>query len=172
VATVVREALAKAQRTAVHLEMRDSYMLDDPDFLAWQQGRRLDPTDRDTWWHPWLDVVAEAVGRGVEMRRARIVSEPTSDYIRYEYDGAFTNVAAGEQIRWLPRRRASAIALPGNDFWLFDTELVVLNHFDGNGQWSEPEMEVSTDPELVALCASAFDSVWARAVPHESYRAY
>jgi hypothetical protein len=106
------------------------------------------------------------------MRRARIVSEPTSDYIRYEYDGAFTNVAAGEQIRWLPRRRASAIALPGNDFWLFDTELVVLNHFDGNGQWSEPEMEVSTDPELVALCASAFDSVWARAVPHESYRAY
>ena len=110
-ATAVREQLAKAQHSAVHLEMRDSYMRDDPDFIAWQQGRRPDPADRASWWRPWLDVVSEHTGRGVVMRRARIVSEPISDYIRYEYDGTFTNTAAGEQVRWLPRRLTRDLAL-------------------------------------------------------------
>lgn len=27
---------------------------------------------------------------------------------------------AGEDVRWLPDRRTSDIALPGDDFWLFD----------------------------------------------------
>lgn len=169
-ATLVREELAEARRSAVHLEMRDSYMLDDPDFLAWRRGHRLDPADRASWWRPWLDVVAEAVGRGVVMRRARIVSEPVSDYIRYEYDGAFTNVAAGEQVRWLPRRQTRDLALPGVDFWVFDNQSVVFNHFTGDGQWADPGMELVTDPALVKHCAAAFESVWERAIPHEDYR--
>ncbi|HEV3058975.1 MAG TPA: hypothetical protein VGY48_12055 [Vicinamibacterales bacterium] len=169
--TAVREALAKAQRSAVHLEMRDSYMLDDPEFIAWQRGRRLDPADRSTWWRPWLDVVADATARGVVMRRARIVSEPISDYIRYEYDITFTNIAAGEQVRWLPRRETKDLALPGVDFWAFDNSVVIYNHFDGNGQWTEFGMELTAEPALVKLCASAFESVWERAVPHGAYRA-
>ena len=67
------------------------------------------------------------------MRRARIVSEPVSEYIRFEHDVTYTNVAAGEEVRWLPRRLASDIALPGNDFWLFDERLAVFNHFAGAG---------------------------------------
>ena len=103
-ATPVREALARAQRSAVHLEMRDSYMLDDPEFIAWQHGKRLDPEDRDLWWHGWHDAVAEATARGVVVRRARIVSEPLHDYVWYEHDLTYGNLATGEQVRWLPRR--------------------------------------------------------------------
>lgn len=168
--TLVREELAKAQRSAVHLEMRDSYMLDDPDFLAWQRGHRLDPADRASWWRPWLDVVTEAVGRGVVMRRARIVSEPISDYVRYEYDGTFTNVAAGELVRWLPRRQTRDLALPGVDFWVFDDRSVVFNHFTGDGQWADHGMELVEDPALVKHCAGAFEAVWERAIPHEDYQ--
>lgn len=169
-ATAVRKALAEAQRSAVHLEMRDSYMLDDPAFIAWQNGHRDDPQDRESWWRPWLEVVSEATARGVVMRRARIVSEPISDYIRYEYDGAFTNVAAGEDVRWLTRRRAADLALPGADFWLFDDETVIFNHFSGDGQWSEPGMDLRTDPAAAKLCSAAFEAVWERAVPHAEYR--
>lgn len=168
--TAVREALADAQRSAVHLEMRDSYMTDDPEFIAWQQGRRLDPADRDSWWRPWLDVVAQTTARGVVMRRARIVSEPISDYIRYEYDGTFTNVAAGEQVRWLPRQQTRDLALPGVDFWVFDDSTVIYNHFTGDGRWADPGMELTTDPTLAKHCAAAFESVWERAIPHGDYR--
>ncbi len=33
-------------------------------------------------------------------------------------------VDAGEGIRWVPRRRVSTVAIPGNDFDLFDARLI------------------------------------------------
>lgn len=163
------ELLADCTQSAVHLEMRDSYSVDNERqrFEAWRQGFRHDPADRASWWRPWLDLIQKTVARGVVVRRARIVSEPVSEYIRFEYSGTFTNVAAGEQVRWLPRRRASDIALPGNDFWLFDGRLIRWNHFTGDG--GSAGQELSDDAAAVKLCAAAFDEVWARAVPHEQY---
>lgn len=157
-----------AERSAAHLEMRDGYMRSDPAFVAWQAGH---PIEVDSEWRSWLDLVSETTERGVQVRRARIVSEPVSDYIRFEYDVTHTNVAAGEQVRWLPRRKASDLALPGNDFWLFDGQVVLFNHFDGDGEWpTDGSEELTDDPAVVKLCESAFESVWARAVPHEAYR--
>jgi hypothetical protein len=102
-------------------------------------------------------------------RRARIVSEPVTPYIRFEYDVTRSmNIAAGEQVRWLPRRRASDLALPGNDFWVFDDRLVRFGHFAGDGTVTGHEM--SGDPAVVKLCAAAFEAVWERAVDHEDYR--
>ncbi|MGW6459747.1 DUF6879 family protein [Streptomyces sp. NPDC055078] len=163
------EVFRRCTRSAVHLEMRDSYAVDyeRERFKAWKSGFRHDPADRASWWRPWLDLMSETVARGVVVRRARIVSEPVSEYIRYEHSGTFTNVAAGEQVRWLPRRQASGIALPGNDFWLFDEQLVRWNHFAGDG--SPTEGETSDDPAAVKLCADAFETVWARAIPHDQY---
>ncbi|GAB3768762.1 DUF6879 family protein [Microlunatus parietis] len=161
------DVLASTQRSAAHLEMRDAYMLDDPAFVAWQSGQQIDPRQ---WWPDWLELVRRTVARGVEMRRARIVSEPISDYIRYEYDVTDGNVESGEQVRWLPRRRATDLALPGNDYWIFDDRLVMVNHFAGNGQKSEPGYELIEDAQVVRLCGSAFEAVWERAVPHHEYK--
>ncbi|UGY92259.1 DUF6879 family protein [Streptomyces gobiensis] len=164
------ELLRGSEFSAVHLEMRDVYAVDNEkeSFAAWKAGFRHDPADRDSWWRPWLDLISETVARGVVVRRARIVSEPVTDYIQYEHSGTFTNVAAGEQVRWLPRRRASDIALPGNDFWLFDDRLIRWNHFTGDG--ASGGGELSEDPAAVKLCASAFETVWERAIPHEDYQ--
>lgn len=164
------DRLRACHRSALHLEMRDGYMRSDPRFIAWQSGVRADPAHEDPQARPWLDLVRETAGRGVDVRRARIVSEPVSDYIRFEHHLTAGNIAAGEQVRWLPRRRASKLALPGNDFWLFDGQLVVFLHFDGNGELPPDDEEVSVDPAAVELCASAFEAVWDRAVPHADYR--
>lgn len=167
--TAVREALARARHSAVHLEMRDSYMRDDLEFIRWQEGHRYDPDDRASWWRPWLDVVAEATGRGVVMRRLRVVSEPLSDYVRYEYDGTFTNVAAGEDVRWLPRARARDVLLPVLDGWVMDEGTVILHHFSGEGQWTGPRMEVCRDPALAKRYRRAYEEAWERAIPHAEY---
>ncbi|PWS49779.1 hypothetical protein DKT74_00190 [Streptomyces sp. ZEA17I] len=163
------DLIRSVKRSAVHLETRDVYAVPDEDarFAAWRQGHRLDPDDRASWWRPWLDVVQEVTSRGVRLRRARIVSEPPSEYIRYEHSFTFTNIAAGEEIRWLPRRSASGIALPGNDFWLFDGRLVQFNVFDGEGRWVHTD---GTDDKTTAgFCSDAFEAVWERAVPHDKY---
>ncbi|WP_131740359.1 DUF6879 family protein [Actinomadura roseirufa] len=165
-----RELLTSANVSAVHLEMRDVYTVESEQerIAAWRTGHRYDPADRASWWRPWLDLIAMTVDRGVDVRRARIVSEPISEYIRYSHSHAFTNVAAGEGLRWLSRGRASDLALPGNDFWLVDGCLVLFNLFDGEGR--PTGVEVSEDPGTAKLCAAAFDAVWDRGVDHQDYR--
>jgi hypothetical protein len=164
------ELLGSCERSAVHLEMRDCYSRSDPRFAAWQGGFRYDQEDRQSWWHPWLGLVAAARARGAFVRRARIVSEPASEYIRFEYDITFRNVAAGEEVRWLPRRRASDLLMPGNDFWVFDDRVVLWTHFTGEGEVSPDEWEVTEDPALAKTCTTAFEAVWDRAIPHEEYQ--
>jgi hypothetical protein len=163
------ELLDSAQRAAVHLEMRDAYGVagEADDFARWKSTGERDINPGSSYWSPWVALVRRTVARGVAVRRARIVSEPVSDYIRYEHAGTVVNLAAGEQVRWLPRRRASNIALPGNDFWLIDDRLIRWNHFTGAG--ASGGGEISEDPAAAKLCAAAFENVWGRAIPHKDY---
>ncbi|MEV7275561.1 DUF6879 family protein [Streptomyces sp. NPDC093111] len=163
------DLIRSAAHSAVHLELRDSYWIDyeDEALAKWREGHRLDPDDRASWWRPWLDLVQEVTAKGVAVRRARVVSEPPSEYTRFLHSFTFTNVAAGEEIRWLSRRDASDLALPGNDFWLFDGRLVQFNVFDGEGRWVHTDESEAVD--VTRLCGAAFDAVWERATPHGSY---
>jgi hypothetical protein len=70
--------------------------------------------------------------------------------------------------RWLPRRLATGIALPGNDFWLFDDKKVLVNHFTGDGGWVGNELV--TEPAVIKLCRAAFDAVWKVATPHGDHQ--
>jgi hypothetical protein len=163
------ELLADCSRSAVHLEMRDVYAVGDEadDFGTWLRTGQRDTDPASAYWTPWVDLISGAVTRGVVVRRARIVSEPVSDYIRYEHAATDVNVHAGEQVCWLSRSRASDLALPGNDFWLFDDRVIRWHHFAGDGTWVR--QEISDDPAAAKLCAESFDAVWERAVPHDQY---
>ncbi|MEB3962565.1 hypothetical protein OKJ48_20240 [Streptomyces kunmingensis] len=160
-----------AERSAVHLEMRDSYMQSDPSYQAWRAGERDRVEDNDPAVRTWLRLMSETMERGVRVRRARICSVPESDYVRFEHHVTDANVRAGEEVRWLPRRRASDLAMPGNDFWVFDDQLVVFLHFGGDGELSpDGDEERATCTALVRMCSSAFEAVWERAVPHSEYK--
>ncbi|MBW5481046.1 DUF6879 family protein [Streptomyces bambusae] len=164
------ELLAATEHSAVHLEMRDGYMESDPSFIEWQKGRRDLPEDNDPALRPWLRWVREATARGASVRRARVFSVPESDYLKFEHHVSDANVLAGEEIRWLPRRRAADIPLPANDYWVFDGKLALILHFAGNGELApEDPIELSEDPAILKLCLDAFEAVWERATPHAEY---
>ncbi|TMR05437.1 hypothetical protein ETD83_06925 [Actinomadura soli] len=159
------DLIGECTTQALHLEMRDAYVPSDPSFIAFTGGPAHDRTQRERDWH---DLIAPAVARGVAVRRARIVSEPVTPYIRFEHAvTASMNLAAGEEVRWLPRRQASDLALPGNDFWLFDERLVRFHHFAGDGEHIVDEL--TDDAAAIKLCASAFAAVWERAIDHREY---
>ncbi|GHE98669.1 hypothetical protein GCM10018785_73280 [Streptomyces longispororuber] len=166
----IAELMDNCTRTAVHLEMRDQYGVaaEADDFRTWLETGELDTDPSSEGWAPWVDLVSRAVTRGVAVRRARIVSEPVSDYVRYEHASTEVNTHAGEEVRWLPRRRASTICLPGNDFWLFDDRIVRWGYFSGDG--ALVGHETSEDPAAAKLCGDAFAAVWERAIPHAAYR--
>lgn len=147
------------------MEMRDAYTPDDKRFRRWLAGEPL-PVPLNP---AWSQLVREHTTRGVRFRRVRVVSEPLSDYIRFEH--AITedvNVSGGEEVRWLPRRHASELCLPGNDFWLFDDHLIRFHYFSGAGDIVEDELV--SDPAVIRTCADAFETVWERAISHADYR--
>ncbi|NUS09828.1 MAG: hypothetical protein HOY69_00200 [Streptomyces sp.] len=160
------ELLASAGHSAVHLEMRDVYY-SNPRFEAWQDGTRVDWENRNSWWRPFHQDIADAVARGVQVRRARVVSEPVSDYIRWEHYQTRANVEAGEQVRWLPRHQAWDLLVPGTDLWIFDGQLMRTHHFSGDGEWISKELH--HDPAVVDQHAAAFERIWDRATPHDRY---
>jgi hypothetical protein len=76
-------------------------------------------------------------------------------------------VEAGEDIRWVSRRLVSSVALPGNDFYLFDDRLAVFLFYAGNGL--AVGKVSSTDPADLRLCRSSFEAVWKLSIPHREY---
>lgn len=158
------DLIAATTRSAVHLELRDTYTPDDPRFTGWLAGKPVPvPASPE-----WSALVRASTARGVSFRRARIVSEPLSNYIRFEHVITESNIAAGEQVRWLPRRLARGLSVPVNDFWVFDARLVRFGYFAGDGTYLDDE--ITDDLEIVRTCAEAFEAVWELAIPHADYR--
>src|SRR5262249_7028664 len=154
------------RREALHLEMRDAYgtAAEIPHLRKWEAGE----PDDTAWLQPWFDLVQSGVHAGKVFRRARIVSEPISDYQKWVLKDSHLYVEAGEDIRWVPRSRVSAVALPGNDFWLFDDELVVFLVFAASGL--VVDRQSTTDRSVVELCRSAFGAVWELSIPNSEYQ--
>lgn len=157
------DLLAATVRSVVHLEARDTYDPTSPAFVKWQQ-------DGDTSydWDSWIDLVGAAVGRGVRFRRLRIVSEPVSDYIRWEHAISYGNVNAGEELRWLPRHLAFDLPHPVADFFLWDQRLIAYNFTAGNGV-DTGRMEYMADPRHIVPVVGMFEMLWERGIPHADY---
>jgi hypothetical protein len=170
VSSITAEEFAELIRTfsatAIHLETRDAYgtAVELPYMAKWQAG---EPDDLG-WMQDYCRTVRRHVAAGRSVRRARIVSEPLSEYQRWSHGIAHALVRAGEDIHWVPRRLVSSIGVPGNDYYLFDDQLVVFLHYAGDGLATDRIS--STDPADVALCRKAFDAVWEVSTPHRDYR--
>lgn len=151
--------------TAFHLEVQDSYYTPDeagpfelflsgqPDDLAWHQ--------------PWLDLVQSVTGGGKKITRARVITVPHVDYTRWGLTVTPFNIAAGEDVRWLPRHLIDDEELTTDDYWLFDDRVVVFTVFEPSGQFSGGA--ATTDPVIVAHCRRVRDRVWQAAIPHSKY---
>ncbi|MGW3836181.1 DUF6879 family protein [Streptomyces microflavus] len=163
------ELMEQCTTSAVHLETRDAYAVGEEaqDLKAWRAGALAEVENRAIWWRPFHEAVAEAVGRGVAVQRARVVSLPATEYVRFEHACTPRNLAAGEEVRWLRRDRALGLLLPAHDFWLFDGTLVRWHHFAGDG--AHLGDEVDERPVSADRAGQAFAAVWGRAVPHGKF---
>lgn len=162
------ELLTQFTRESIHLEMRDAYgtAVELPHMAKWAAG---EPDDL-RWLDGWCTQLRRHREHGRSIRRARIVSEPLSDYQRWSWSIAQPMVDAGEDIRWVPRRLVSLLALPGNDYYLFDDSLIVFLLYAGNGL--AVDRVASTDPGAIRLCRSSFEAVWRLSIPHNEYRPF
>lgn len=159
------ELFLNIRSSAFHLELRDDYDVsyENEPFQRWLNG---EPDDY-AWFQPWLDKVRKLTGSGKSVSRVRVVTEPHTDYIRFEMAMTPFNEDAGEDVRWLPRHQAEGIEFPEHDFWLLDNDAVVFNTINPDG--TPAGRMLATDSAAVAACRTARDKVWELAIPHREY---
>lgn len=152
-------------RTAFHLEVQDSYHTPDEagPFELFLMGQE----DDFAWHQPWLNLVRNVTASGKSIRRVRVATVPHVDYTRWGLTVAPHNIAAGEDLRWLPRHLIDAAALTTDDYWLFDDDRVVFTVFEPGGRFAGGA--ATTDPTIVSYCREVRDRVWAAAIPHSEY---
>ncbi|MGH3631155.1 MAG: DUF6879 family protein [Sciscionella sp.] len=98
----------------------------------WRKFRDGEPDELE-WMADWLAGVRSATDAGRTFGRVRVITDPPTDYLRWEMHLARVNIEAGEDIRVLGEHQARELALPEVDFWLFDDTLVAVMHFSDEG---------------------------------------
>ncbi len=152
--------------TAFRLELRDHYVAPNEVeplrvFLA---GETPDPA----WREPWKRFVRAATAAGRHLARVHVVTEPLSDYLRFELICAYpANVEAGEDVRILPRRVAATFDLPERDYWLFDDRRTAVMAYDDAGNWLS--VHILDDPDQVAPYRRGRDVAMGHALPLATY---
>ncbi|HEY0447670.1 DUF6879 family protein [Actinophytocola sp.] len=150
---------------AFHLEVQDSYHTPEEagPFQSFLTGR---PDDL-SWFEPWLSLVREVTEAGKSIHRLRVVTVPHVDYTRWGLTIARHNIAAGEDIRYLPRHFVDAADLPADDYWLLDDDRVAFTVFEPDGRFAGGASTV--DPTIVGYCRAIRDRLWQLAIPHAQY---
>jgi uncharacterized protein DUF6879 len=151
----------------VHLETRDSYGTETelPHMAKWRRGE----PDDFAWLSWWLEMLRGHRAAGRTCRRARVLSEPVSDYQRWTMSHAQMFIDAGEDIRYVPRPALATVPLPGSgDFYVFDDEVALFLHYAGSG--TNASFQITEDAQTVRACRQAFEDVWHVATPFRDYR--
>jgi hypothetical protein len=154
------------EHTAWRLETHRRYASDEETETYRRFARGEDPR-----WElddPWSVTRREQSALGKRFERVRIVDSPPTLGQRYLLDNARRNAAVGEDIRCLWRADAEGLKLPDEDFWLFDSRVIGLLHFDDADEITG--VELVTDPVRVARACQVRDAAWHHAVPYDAFR--
>ncbi|GGL32707.1 DUF6879 family protein [Nocardia jinanensis] len=159
-AALLRECVSEA----FHLEVRDRYVVpaETGRLDRFLEGR---PAVSDEQKNHWNSLVRETTGRGVTVRRVRVVTVPHTDYHRWLLSVTVTNTDAGEDIRYVPRHLAGDV--PSDDWWLIDDERVVYNLIDDHGKPSG--LAVTTDSGIIQYARCVKHRLWDMATPYTEY---
>lgn len=107
----------------------------------------------------WTRQVQAAAQHGRSMSRVHVVTEPLTDYLRFEIGWSYPqSVAAGEDVRILPLVDTGQwpTDVLREDFWLFDSSVLFVMVYDADGMWRG--IEWVTDPTRVVTACRARDA--------------
>jgi hypothetical protein len=109
------------------------------------------------------------VSRGPQFRRVHVVTEPLTDYVRFECACAYRlSVKAGEDVHILPIQKGIwPQGLPQYDYWLFDSQHLVRMHYTADGTMLAPELV--TDPHQIVSANMVRDQALHLAVPFSDF---
>ncbi|MGI5259667.1 DUF6879 family protein [Streptomyces angustmyceticus] len=148
------------QHSAWRLETRRGYASDREDATY----REFVETGTVAWDldDDWCRNMCAQTADGKRVGRVRIIDDPPTTGQLYLLDNAKRNSATGEDMRNLWRADAERLQLPAEDFWIFDSRVIALLHFDEADTLLH--VELLTEPAEVVRYAQVRDA----AIHHSS----
>ncbi|MFF3518770.1 DUF6879 family protein [Streptomyces sp. NPDC002573] len=156
------------EHTAWRLETRRRYASDEST-ETYAQFTHGEPVNWDGVDAEWCAERQQQVALGKRFERVRIVDHPPTPGQLYLLDNARRNSSVGERILTLTRAHADQLALPAEDFWLFDSRLVARLNFDDADNLLD--VELITEPAAVVRYAMARDAAMHHAIPYVEFAA-
>lgn len=144
------------QTVAFRLEALPNYPengADAPDFQMFRNTGSV-PKDHNA---DWAKLIAAAKNRGARVMRLRLVSQPLSEYEKFELLAGYRAGAnVGEEVRVLPK--PTNFASP--DYWAYDGDVFEEMTYDAEGNFRGSDVRAMTDEdrERLSLHLGMFDS--------------
>lgn len=155
------------EHTAWRLETRRGYASDRA--TEKYRGFLESGTVPDDSGRPWAVNVRRQAAAGKRIERVRVVDRPPTEGQRYLLATGLNNVQAGEDIRNLWRPEADELGLPVEDFWIFDSRLLVRLVFDEAD--TTLGVRVTEDAADVLAACQTRDAAWHFATPTREFQA-
>lgn len=101
----------------------------------------------------WAELIQQAKQRSAVVRRLRLVSEPLSEYERFELLAAYqAGITAGEDIRVAVRGVDDQI--PTTDYWLYDDAVIEWMKYSSAGTYLDSQASRITEADMPGLTAA------------------
>ncbi|MEV0115525.1 DUF6879 family protein [Streptomyces sp. NPDC050844] len=127
-----RRRFAEIKQEAWRLETLPQYLVpqEAEQFAAFRDDRPITPYTASSY----TDRVSRQRAEGKRNGRVHVVTQPLSDYLRFEFTRFYTvHVRAGDDIRILDVTNRPNPLEGAQDFWLFDRTEVVLMNYEADG---------------------------------------
>lgn len=163
----LRQRLSTFRYSLFRLETLQAYggSGEDDAFAAFRAGR---PIPMTAALREWCERVRRRVGEGRTVQRVHVVTEPLTEYIRFELASYAPNVEAGEDVRVLPARHGEwPTDIPREDFWLVDSNDLWDMLYAADGTWLGAEQV--TDPGHIVDACFVRDAALAQSRPWSTY---
>lgn len=149
------------ERSAWRLECQGVYR--EPDEQEPIRRFLADEPQDLTWFEDWPIWIRGQRAAGRTIGRVRMLTDPLTDYLRFELSITPPAIAAGEDIRLVEQAIFDSLGVPNEDFWIFDDSIVALLRFGDGGMTGA---EIITDPGRVASFRDRQRRAWDAAVPY------
>jgi hypothetical protein len=146
VSPTLGDMFGRFERTAWRYEGRDTYLVagEEQRIATFLRGEPLPRKTREN--NGWIATLEDIRARGATIGRVRVVGRPVTDYTRFEFAAYPDNVRAGEDVQVIDRAALAPEWTGVPDFWLFDDEIVFVQHFDSDGVFLGADRAVDAAP--------------------------
>ena len=152
------ELWSEAKEEIFRLELLNTYLVDyeAETFNKYKKGLKVSGLEIPGF-DKWLRDIEQKTKNGVKVLDLQVLDLPMSDYLKFGISCAsFLAEEKGEKFMFIERKNVSELIKGIEDFWLFDSKIVLPMNYDKDGRFISKGVP-TTNSIIVSKCKNIRD---------------